>query len=64
VDPEANLQEQLELSKKMLSDYREETGNGIDQDDAARLAELVTELNDWIKKGGFLPKSWNKENKK
>lgn len=28
--------------------------------DAERLAELVEALDDWIRKGGFLPKDWQK----
>jgi len=33
----------------------------IDDFDAIRLAESLQALDQWIAKGGFLPKRWNKE---
>ncbi len=60
MDPDKNLQEQLELAKHIQDQYDEEGGNGIDQDDANQLAELVMSLHEWIKKGGFLPTEWNR----
>ena len=52
MDPDENLREQLELAKLMHThdDYGE----------ALRLAELVRDLDEWIKKGGFLPAAWMK----
>ena len=58
MDPNANLKEQRELAAKMLRDFEDTEGNGIDQDDANRLAELVEALDGWIKGGGFLPHDW------
>ena len=60
MDPNANLEEQLKLAKSMIADWDNPNGNGIDQEDAARLAELVISLNEWIQKGGFLPKDWQR----
>lgn len=58
MDPNANLREQLELSRKISANY---DGKGAcDFADAARLAELVVALNDWIAGGGFLPARWQK----
>ena len=54
MDPTANLEEQLRLANGILSE---------DEDDLVadgdRLAKLVVALNEWIKKGGFLPKPWD-----
>lgn len=59
MDPTANLTEQLTLARRMIADYDNPNGNGIDQDDAARLAELVVALDAWIRRGGFLPEPWS-----
>jgi broad specificity phosphatase PhoE len=72
MDPDANLKEQLELVKKMKerqSEFNEEeeewTAADVSDwrreqvDDGERLAELVEALNEWILKGGFLPKAWH-----
>jgi hypothetical protein len=58
VDPDANLAEQLSLARQMLDAYGDEAGNGIDQDDAARLADLVLALDEWLRNGGFQPGVW------
>lgn len=58
MDPNANLKEMLELAASIQEAYEDEDGNGIDQDDANRLAELVEALNGWIRNGGFLPSAW------
>jgi len=49
VDPNANLAEQLELARELVDD---------ENPDAARLAELVIALDEWIARGGFLPLRW------
>jgi hypothetical protein len=59
MDPNANLKEQMELSISIQKAY--EDGNGVDQDDANRLAELVDALNAWICNGGFLPGKWERK---
>ena len=56
MDPNANLREQLEITEKMLDPDSEY----VDTGDALRLAELVEELNEWIRKGGMLPNAWLK----
>jgi hypothetical protein len=55
MDPNANLAEQLMIAHAMLSaaDFGEITPH-----DAARLAQLVEALDEWIRRGGFLPKRW------
>ena len=52
MDPNANLEEQLELASKIIA------ADEKDPDDAVRLAELVLALDAWITRGNFLPKSW------
>lgn len=49
MDPNANLAEQLRLAR----DPEE-----WDHDSGTRLAELVVALDEWIRKGGFLPDAW------
>ena len=50
------------LAELIQKYYEDEDGKGVDQDDANRLAELVEALNNWILKGGFLPKAWREAN--
>jgi hypothetical protein len=57
MDPDSNLKEQLELSSSLLCC---EEGADI-YSEALRLADLVEALDEWIKKGGFLPSAWSKK---
>lgn len=56
MDPDENLKQQLEIAAKILDDVDNE--RRLDHDAAIRLAELVQSLDEWVKKGGFLPKEW------
>ncbi len=58
MDPDANLKEQLELADAIST--AAEAGFESPED-AWRLAELVLALNEWIKKGGFLPAAWSRK---
>lgn len=75
MDPNANLKELRSLAESMLEAFENEDkastdgyqdADGrfvrcpIDQDDAARLAELVLALDGWISGGGFLPFAWKR----
>ena len=60
MDPEANLKETRELCKKIYKNYEDPDSNGVDQDDAARLVELVEAMDGWLSKKGFLPKDWQR----
>lgn len=51
MDPNANLEEMLSLARAQL-----EYGFA----DADRLAELVLAMDEWMSKGGFPPKKWEK----
>lgn len=52
MDPNAALAEMLDISR---NGQRQEFITGRD---AMRLAELTTELHEWIMRGGFLPAAW------
>lgn len=59
MDPNANLEEQLKLALQILG-----IDDGTDPHDVAeavmRLAELVIALDEWLRRGGFLPDVWSK----
>lgn len=58
MDPNENLKEQLELANHIL----EHIGDTDINDEAYRLAELVTTLDEWLHdKKGFLPKRWRRD---
>lgn len=56
MDPNANLTEQLALTKRILNDSSLE-GDALAQA-AERLAELVEAQCAWLESGGFLPEAW------
>ena len=58
MDPNANLDAQIEIARRVVKNYQDPDSNGVDQDDANQLAELVIALDDWIREGGFLPRKW------
>jgi hypothetical protein len=49
MDPDTNLEEQLQLAENMVC---------CEDKDARRLAKLVIELNIWVSRGGSLPGEW------
>lgn len=63
MDPKANIKEQLQIAKHIISLWDEAPADGVldanDQlwmsDAANRLAELVLALDEWQRKGGFSP---------
>lgn len=59
MDPNANLTEQLALAAAFLrAADDDEPDQSPDMDDARRLAELVLALDEWLRRGGFLPADW------
>ena len=63
MDPNANLREQRELAREILElvdriEYGRDARRIELSARAARLAELVEALDQWIAGGGFLPDSW------
>lgn len=59
MDPDANLNEQLETALAIT--HAIDAGREPNPADAERLAELVLALDEWMRKGGILPKRWQKE---
>lgn len=57
MDPNANLTEQLKIARFLLG--TDLASNEMMVDKAERLSELVLELDDWMKAGGFVPARWN-----
>jgi hypothetical protein len=58
MDPTTNLEMQLRIANfVMRSDFLPGTDA---RDKLERLSELVLSLNEWITKGGCLPKTWDR----
>ena len=57
MDSNANLSEQRAIVTRLLANN---TNGAVDVFDALRLAELVQALDEWIRKGGFLPVTWQR----
>ncbi|MGI8493435.1 MAG: hypothetical protein ACR2KC_07800 [Acidimicrobiales bacterium] len=51
MDPDTALAEALDLAVRLID------GEAEDGDDV-HLAELVTSLNGWMTRGGFMPGAW------
>ncbi|MFA5435981.1 MAG: hypothetical protein WC372_08100 [Candidatus Neomarinimicrobiota bacterium] len=62
MDPDACLTELLELAEELVqalnNSQRSELSASIIEDTAFDLADHVRNLDEWLKKGGFLPKRW------
>jgi len=66
MDPDANLAEQRRIvcAIQTIGDSCDDAGVYTDDqadalaDHAARLAELVEALDEWIVRGGYLPEPW------
>jgi hypothetical protein len=58
MDPDANLIEQRNIARDLIARF--DRGENLSDYDAARLAELVIALDEWIIGRGFLPASWQK----
>lgn len=53
MDPNAALAEIRKLTRDVLK-------GRADEEDIERLAELIEGLDNWLSKGGFLPKNWDR----
>jgi hypothetical protein len=61
MDPNANLDEQINLAHKITNLLEQSScqhGNPTLAEYAGRLAELVIALDGWITNDGFLPEQW------
>lgn len=57
MDPDSNLENQIDIANDILNGNVEEEDLA---DDAAALAELVVALDEWLRRGGALPSSWDR----
>lgn len=55
MDPNANLAESRAIATRILDGGLSDEQT---QEEAARLAELVQALDEWISRGGFFPDAW------
>lgn len=66
MDPDANLNEQLDIARKVFSNEEAvydllPCGHRVGLQDAGeRLAELVLALDEWLHSGGFRPRRWQR----
>jgi len=60
MDPDANLREQLVCADR-IARIDERTTDEDRLDEAERLAALVVALNDWLQRGGALPRNWRSQ---
>jgi hypothetical protein len=62
MDPDANLQEQREVTRRLLAAFdAADPDSGEwqpDLDDVYRLAELTEALDGWLSREGALPSDW------
>ncbi len=61
MDPTANLKKQIELAKRIIKEAEEFAPDEDVEELALELAEHVLALDEWIRRGGFLPTRWNRE---
>jgi len=57
MDPDANIREQRCIAARLLDE------DEVRFDDVLRLAELVQALDQWLQKGGALPREWSAESR-
>jgi hypothetical protein len=54
MDPDACWAEALALSDRLQNEKSDDVTSRLD--DGERLAQLVLSLDEWVKKGGFVPR--------
>lgn len=59
MDPDANLNEQMRWSRRLIEDDFNSDSERCTA--GVRLAELVDSLNTWLVYQGFLPAAWDHE---
>lgn len=59
MDPNANLKELRSRIKSLVAQTeRDDPDPDITSDDAQRIDELFTALDEWLGNGGFKPQAW------
>jgi hypothetical protein len=59
MDPNKNLADLLEIAHRLVDDEDHEDYLALEASGALRLAELAIALDEWIRKGGFMPEAWS-----
>ena len=59
MDPNANLEELRALVR--AGNEAHDNGEAPAPEDSERMVELVSSLDEWLSKGGFLPKAWERK---
>lgn len=62
MDPDSNLKSQRILAETILANI--DAGQQPAEEHVDRLCHLVQSLDEWITKGGFLPKDWQHQPRK
>ena len=59
MDPNANLERCRRLANRLIAQEENQRRSGDNHDTAGyELAELFQALDEWISRGGFLPRAW------
>ena len=61
MDPDVTLAAILELMDKLIKEYQASEDGAVNSGDAVALASHIESLDQWLRKGGFLPKEWRHE---
>lgn len=64
MDPNATLSSMLSIASDIIEAQERDNVDLMGADDACELAELVQALDEWLRKGGMLPKDWAKATRK
>lgn len=56
MDPNETRHELTELGRQVLGG---EVPHDMNEDTLYRMAELATQLDEWLSRGGFLPSDWD-----
>jgi len=61
MDPNANLERCRRLAKRLIEQEENQRRAGDNHDTGGyELAELFVALDEWISRGGFLPRAWTR----
>lgn len=64
MDPSATLEEARKVASRLVEGIDNDRYDGAPaqlENDADKLASLFFSLDEWLSKGGFLPKAWERK---
>lgn len=64
MDPNKTLANMLSIASDFIEAVDRDGAETVDAADACELAELVQMMDEWLRKGGSLPKDWAKATRK